>query len=319
MNRALLALLLGAVISGLNPLLVRYAAIDPAAVGFWRVAVTLPLFLLWRAPAASGGASETVPVWRDRLLLILAGAAYGADLVVWYWSITLTSVANAQLFAYTYPLMVAVAAALLLGQRMGLRGWSAVALGLSGAALVVAGGGAGLAGILAGGIKLGDALGFAAAGCYTVTLLIQGSLRQRVGTRRILLDGTIGALLVLLPAALLGPRGFLPPDAGQWGLIGLLGLLTFASQVLVIYALAKLPVVLAAISGTLSVGVAAASGWLLLGEPLGPVQGIGVAVVLAAILMAERKPMPSKPRVVRTPRPVPRAGGERARSLPNAA
>lgn len=317
MNRALLALLLGAVISGLNPLLVRYAAIDPAAVGFWRVAVTLPLFLLWRAPTAANGASEMPPAWRARLLLILAGAAYGADLVVWYWSINLTSVANAQLFAYTYPLMVAVAAALLLGQRMGLRGWSAIGLGIAGAALTVAGGGAGLAGILAGGIKLGDALGFAAAACYTVTLLIQGSLRQRVGTRRILLDGTIGALIVLLPAALLGPRGFLPADLPEWGLIVLLGLLTFASQVLVIYALAKLPVVLAAISGTLSVGVAAASGWLLLGEPLGPVQGIGVAVVLAAILMAERKRAPAKPRRLRVTTGSPRA--DPARSLPEAA
>jgi drug/metabolite transporter (DMT)-like permease len=304
-NRALLALFLAAVISGLNPLLVRYAAIDPAATGFWRVAVTLPLFLLWPAPAA---AKLAPPVWSDRLLLILAGAAYGADLVVWYWSITLTSVANAQLFAYTYPLMVAVAAALMLGQRMGLRGWSAIALGLAGAAFVVAGGGAGLAGLVENGIGIGDALGFAAAGCYTVTLLIQGTVRGRVGTRQVLLDGTLGALLVLLPAALFGPREFLPPDMGQWALIAVLGLLTFASQLLVIYALASLPVVLAAISGTLSVGVAAASGWLLLGEPLGLLQGVGVAVVLAAILMAERKPTsrPRAPDVAPTPAaPVP--------------
>jgi len=294
-TRALLALLAAAVISGLNPLLVRYSTIDPAATGFWRVAVTLPLFLLWRQPAR---ATLARPAWRDRLLLILAGAAYGADLVVWYWSITLTSVANAQLFAYTYPLMVALAAALLLGQRMGARGWSAIALGLAGAALVVAGGGTGLAGLVANGIAPGDALGFAAAACYTVTLLIQGTVRGRVGTRQVLLDGTLGALLVLLPAALLGPREFLPSDFAQWELIAGLGLLTFASQLLVIYALASLPVVLAAISGTLSVGVAAATGWLLLGEPLGILQGVGVAVVLAAILMAERKP-------ARRPQPAP--------------
>lgn len=318
MYRALLALLLAAVISGLNPLLVRYAVIDPAATGFWRVALVLPLFLLWRASAAEAVAA-TAPALRDRLLLLLAGAAYGGDLVVWYWSINLTSVANAQLFAYTYPLMVAFAAAFLLGQRMGLRGWSAIGLGISGAALVVAGGGAGAGAILADGIKLGDGLGFAAAACYTVTLLIQGSLRARVGMRRILLDGTIGALVVLLPAALLGPREFLPPDALQWGLMALLGLVTFASQMLVIHALAKLPVVLAAISGTLSVGVAAASGWLLLGEPLGPVQGLGVAIVLAAILLAERKPAAAKPRLVPMPTRLPRAGAEAARSLRKAA
>lgn len=316
MYRALFALLVAAVISGLNPLLVRYAAIDPAATGFWRVAVVLPLFLLWRAPAAEAVAA---PAWRDRLLLLLAGAAYGGDLVVWYWSINLTSVANAQLFAYTYPLMVAFAAAFLLGQRMGLRGWSAIGLGVAGAALVVTGGGDGFAAMLAGGIKLGDGLGFAAAAFYTVTLLIQGSLRARVGMRRILLDGTIGALIVLLPAALLGPREFLPPDAAQWGLMALLGFLTFASQMLVIHALAKLPVVLAAISGTLSVGVAAASGWLLLDEPLGPVQGIGVAIVLAAILMAERKPAAAKPRLVRLPASASPAVGEAAAPLREAA
>lgn len=285
MNPAFLALLLGACFTGLNPLLVRLADIDPAAIGFWRVALMLPLFLLWRGRDT---VEERIPGWRDRALLLLAGAAYGADLVVWYWSIELTSIANAQLFAFTYPLMVAMVAAFFLGQRLSRRGWIAILLGIGGSALVVAGREGGFT-FAAGPRATGDALGFAAAACYTVTLLIQGRLRGRVGTRRVLLDSTLGALIVLLPASLLGRGAFLPPDLGEWLLMGALGLVTFVSQLLIIYALGRLPVVLAAISGTLSVAIAAAGAWLLMAEPLGPVELVGIAVVLTAILIAERK------------------------------
>jgi drug/metabolite transporter (DMT)-like permease len=65
---------------------------------------------------------------------------------------------------------------------------------------------------------------------------------------------------------------------------------TFGSQSLVVHALGRLPVSLAAIGGSVSVGVSAGGAWLLLDEPLGALQGLGIAIVLAALLLAERKP-----------------------------
>jgi drug/metabolite transporter (DMT)-like permease len=292
MNRVVLALLAGVVLSGLTPLLVRHAAIDPAATAFWRTALMLPLFLLWRVPA-----SESWVAPRDRWLLLLGGAAYGADIAVWFWAIALTSVANAQLLTYSYPLWVALAAALLLGQRLGPRGWTAIGLGLAGSALLIAGraGGVSLAG---GGHYVGELCALSAALFYTVTMLVQGTVRSRVSTRRVVLDTTLAGALVLLPIGLLGKGVFLPPDAGQWGLLAALAIVTFGSQSLVVHALGRLPVSLAAIGGSLSVGVSAGGAWLLLDEPLGALQGLGIAVVLAALLLAERKPSTRRERRV---------------------
>lgn len=306
MNPAFLALLLGALLTGLNPLLVRLADIDPAAIGFWRVLLMLPLFLLWPKPDR---AEEQMPGWRDRTLLLVAGAAYGADLVVWYWSIELTSIANAQLFAFTYPLMVALVAAFFLGQPLSRRGWTAILLGVAGSALVVAGREGGFA-FEAGPRMIGDGLGFAAAACYTVTLSIQGSLRGRIGTRRVLLDSTLGALFLLAPATLFARGAVLPPDPGEWLLMAALGLVTFASQLLIVYALGRLPVVLAAISGTLSVVVAAGGAWLFLAERLGPIELAGIAVVLGAILIAERKA------AAKAPAAAPKAPAAASRRVP---
>jgi drug/metabolite transporter (DMT)-like permease len=290
MNRAVLALLVGVVLSGLTPLLVRHATLDPAATAFWRTALMLPLFLLWRVPA-----SEPRIAPRDRWLLLLGGATYGADIAVWFWAITLTSVANAQLLTYSYPLWVALAAALLLGQRLSPRGWTAIGLGLAGSTLLIAGRTGGVS-LVGGSHFLGEICALSAALFYTVTMLVQGSVRSRVSTRRVVLDTTLAGSLVLLPIALLGQGVFLPPDDGQWGLLGALAIVTFAGQALVVHALGRVPVSLAALGGTLSIGVSAAGAWLLLDEPLGALQGLGIAIVLAALLLAERKPATSTER-----------------------
>ncbi|HWA45877.1 MAG TPA: DMT family transporter [Hypericibacter adhaerens] len=285
MNPAFLALLGGAVFSGLTPMVVRWVEIDPAAAGFWRVALMLPMLWLWGARDARTAAAPLSA--RNRWLLLIGGAAYGADIAVWFWSIELTTAANAQLFAYCYPLWVALAGTLFLNQRLARMGWAAIGLGLVGAAFVIAGSGAGPA-LQDGGKLLGDGFAILAGLLYTVTMLAQGHVRSRVGTRRVLLWTTIAASAVLLPAGFISGRAVLPSSLTQWGVMGLLGLMTFAAQALVVYALGRLPVNLAGVAGSLSVAVAATSGWILLGETLENGQIIGVAIVLAAVPMAER-------------------------------
>jgi drug/metabolite transporter (DMT)-like permease len=285
MNPAFLALLGGAVVSGLTPLVVRWIEIDPAAAGFWRIVLMLPMLWLWgmrdnRTPRPTMTA-------RDRWLLIVGGAAYGADIAVWFWSIELTSAANAQLFAYCYPLWVALAGTLFLNQHLARMGWAAIALGLVGAAFVIAGGGSGLS--FADGSKLmGDGFAIMAGLLYSVTMLAQGTARSRVGTRRVLLWTTFAASAVLLPSGFVSGRDVFPTTLEQWSVMALLGLMTFAAQGLVVYALGRLPVNLAGVAGSLSVVVAAIGGWAALDEGLEGLQIAGVAIVLAAVPMAER-------------------------------
>lgn len=286
MNPAFLALLVGAFFTGVTPLAVRFVEIDPAAGGFWRTALTLPLFLAWRSSPSEAAAQPMSA--RDRGLLVLGGAAYGADIAVWFWAIHLTSAVNAQLFAYCYPLWVALAGTLLLGQRLPLRGWIAIALGLTGSALLIIGREGGIAMLVGGDRLLGDGFAILAGLLYSVTMLAQGTVRTRVGTRRVLLATMAVASLVMLPAGLLGSGAFLPSGLGQWGLVVLLAVMTFAAQGLVVYALGRLPVMLAGVAGSLGVAVTATGGWMWLGETLGFLQLLGIAVVLAAVPMAER-------------------------------
>lgn len=278
---ALAALIGGVLLSGATPILVRSAETDPVATGFWRMALALPLLLL--VPA--GSAAETRrPTPRDLARVAIGGAAYGADLAVWYWAIMLTSVVNAQLFAFSYPLWVALFAALALGHRLGLRSWGGVALSISGAAAVILGRGA-----ADGANLLGDGLALLAAGFYSVTLLIQSEARRRISTRAVLAVSSLAAALLLLPVALLAPGPFLPPDAGQWLLLAAFAVVATAGQFLVVHALGRLPVTFAAVTGGLYVVVGAVLAWIVLGEALGLLQVAGVAAVLLGIALAERR------------------------------
>ncbi|MGH6641585.1 DMT family transporter [Hypericibacter sp.] len=285
MNPAFLALLAGAVVSGLTPLVVRWIEIDPAAAGFWRVALMLPMLWVWGMRGDK--AVKTGMTARDRWLLIIGGAAYGADIAVWFWAIQLTSAANAQLFAYCYPLWVALAGTLFLSQHLARMGWAAIALGLGGSALVIAGSASGFA-LETGPKLLGDGFAILAGLLYSVTMIAQGTVRSRVGTRSVLLWTTIAASAVLLPAGFVSGRDVLPTSFEQWGVMALLGLMTFTAQGLVVYALGRLPLNLAGIAGSLSVVVAAIGGWIVLQERLEGLQILGVAIVLAAVPMAER-------------------------------
>jgi drug/metabolite transporter (DMT)-like permease len=277
MPLALAALFGGILLSSITPVLVRLAETDPAATGFWRMVLALPLVLLLprnRQPMA----------WSDVKRLILGGAAYGADLAVWYWAIALTSVVNAQLFAFSYPLWVMLFVALGRGQRLGGRSWLAVVMALAGAAAVVGG-------------KVsfsrlgfvGDGLGLAAALLFSVTLLAQSEARRRVDARRVLLVSSLAAAAVLLPVALVDKGPFLPATGDGWILLAAFSLSAQTAQFLVIYALGRLPVTFTAITGGLYVVVGALAAWFWLGEVLGPLQMTGVAVVLAGITLAERR------------------------------
>jgi drug/metabolite transporter (DMT)-like permease len=278
MYAAVAALLGGVLISGATPIFVRVAETDPAATGFWRMALSLPLLLL--IPAGAAGRASP----RDLARVAVGGAAYGADLAVWYWAILLTSVVNAQLFAFSYPLLVALFAALVLGHRLGWRSWGGVALSVGGAAAVILGRGTAESGNL-----LGDGLALLAAGFYSVTLLMQSEARKRMGTRAVLAVSSLASAALLLPVALLAPGAFLPSSAEQWLLLGGFALSAQTGQFLVIHALGRLPVTFAAVTGGLYVVVGAVLAWGVLGEALGAAQIVGVVAVLTGIALTERR------------------------------
>jgi len=282
MNPALGALLAGATFIALSPIFVRVSEAGPTATAFWRVALAVPaLWLLYwiksgaRAPRHSG----------KRWLLVAAGLAFAGDLAFWHSSIKLTSVANSTLLANLASIFVTLAAWIFLRQRPTRLFLAGLAAALAGVLLLVYTSlefsPTGLA---------GDALGVVTAMFYAAYLLTVKRLRDRGETTLHLMavTTTITALL-LAPVAIATGEQFFPNTGAGWlVLLGLALISHAAGQGLIAYALAHLPAAFSSVSLLFQPVMAALFAWLLLSEPLVPLQLAGGLIVLAGIYLARR-------------------------------
>lgn len=278
---ALAALFCGATFIALSPIWVRVADVGPTASAFWRVALAVPLLwglvaLLPRPVAAPRRAG-----W----LLAAAGLAFAGDLAFWHWSIQATSVANATLLANLSSIFVTLAAWLLWRERPSTLFVVGLALALGGVALLVR---ASLGSSPT--ALLGDAYGVVTAMFYAWYLLTVKRLRDLgAATLRLMAVTTSLTAVFLLPLALASGESMLPAGARGWlVLLGLAWITHAGGQGLITYALAHLPAAFSSVGLLLQPVLAAAFAWVLLAEPLGPLQIAGGAVVLAGIYLARR-------------------------------
>jgi drug/metabolite transporter (DMT)-like permease len=282
MNPALGALLTGAVCIALSPIFVRVSEAGPTATAFWRVALAVPpLWALYFAQIRPALRHHRAP-WP---LLLAAGLAFAGDLAFWHASITRTSVANATLLANLASLFVTLAAWIFLRQRP--------------TRIFLAGLGAALAGVTmlvhtslafsATGL-VGDAFGLVTAVFYAAYLLAVKGLRDRgEAALDLMAVTTTVTAIILLPVALATGETMLPGSATGWlTLLGLALISHAAGQGLIAYALAHLPAAFSSVSLLLQPVMAALFAWVLLAEPLVPLQMVGGAVVLVGIYLARR-------------------------------
>ena len=281
MRPALPALLLGATCIALSPIFVRLSEAGPTASAFWRTALALPALwpLYFAGRRAAGGLAA------PRLLLVAAGLAFAGDLAFWHASIGLTSVANSTLLANLASLFVTLAAWLFFRQRPTVLFLIGLGAALAGVALLVHS-----SVRFASGGLVGDAFGLVTALFYAAYLLAVKALRDRgSGTLLIMAVTSTITTFVLLPIALATGERMLPASAAGWlDLLGLALISHAAGQGLIAYALAHLPAAFSSVSLLLQPVMAALFAWLLLAEPLGPLQLVAGAVVLAGIALARR-------------------------------
>jgi drug/metabolite transporter (DMT)-like permease len=280
MRPALPALLVGATFIALSPIFVRLADVGPTASAFWRVALAAPL--LWLLLLATRRRAALPVDWK---LLTAAGLAFAGDLAFWHWSIRFTSVANSTLLANLAAPFVTIAVWIFWGRRPS----AMFALGL----------GAALVGVLmlvhtslafSATALIGDAFGVITALFYAAYLLSVKSLRDR-GAATLYVMATTSSLtaLLLFPAALASSETLLPASAHGWlVLVGLAWISHCAGQGLIAHALADLPAAFSSVSLLLQPVMAALFAWVLLSEPLAPLQIAGGVVVLAGIYLARR-------------------------------
>jgi len=276
---ALAALVVGALAIGATPILVRLAECGPAAAGFWRLALALPLLAVlgWRRGDGLVG--------RPSPAMLTAGVMFALDLACWHYGIRFTSVANATVLPNLTPVLVAVAGWLFLRERVTgvfLVGMFAAAAGAVLMALA-------RPGLAAPGAQphLGDALCLATAFWYGLYFLAVRRARGARSTLEVMAwTSLVGAPILLIVAVALR-ENLLPTALGGWAALAGLGLAHVAGQGAIAWALGRLPASTAALVVLVQPLAAATLAWFAFGEGLTLLQGAGGALALAGVAFAQ--------------------------------
>ena len=278
---AFVLLLLGAAAIAFAPIFVRVSEVGPVATAFYRMVLAVPALWLWLR-WGGGGDDEPKLERREYMRLALAGFFFAGDMSLWHFSIHYTTIANATLLANLAPIFVTLFGYVLFKDRF-------TGLFLAGMGLAILG----AVTLMSDSLQLsrqsfiGDILGVITAVFYASYILAVGRLRARLATRVIMFWSTLFCALFLLPLTWLSGEAWLPQSAYGWGvLVGLALSAQVFGQGLIAYALAHLPVAFSSVSLLFQPVIAALAAWVLFGEALGPLQGVGALVVLLGVALA---------------------------------
>ncbi len=289
-NRPVLAATLGALTIAFSSIFVQLADVAPATAAIFRCAYALPPLALLAAleqrrygPRAGG----------QRRLAWVAGAFFAADLVLWHHAIDQVGAGLATVLGNTQVVFVPIAAWLFLGERPGGRVAASVPIVLIGVVLIsgVIGEGAfGRDPLL--GVLFGVGTGIAYAGFLLVQRRANRDHRRPAGP---LFDATLSAaifsLLIGLP---LGEVDLVP----TWPAHGWLLLLALGVQVvgwlLISISLPRLPAAITSVVLTLQPVGSVLLGIWILSEAPSDLQLLGVAFILAGLLMTTLRVRPRR-------------------------
>jgi drug/metabolite transporter (DMT)-like permease len=285
---ALLILLAAACVLGLAPILVRLTETGPAAAGFWRFLFAMPLLLILTARPGGEG------IGRPSKWMMLAGLFFALDLSFWHYGIVMTSVANATVLCNLTPVVVTLFGWLVFRERPARLFILALVLAMGGAFAMAAA----ASGQQGTNPLLGDLFSLSVSLWYSGYFLAVKAARSSAGAMRITFWATgLGVPLLGAVALLLG-EDMIPASAAGWAACVGLGVMHVVGQGGVAWSLGKLPASVTAVTILIQPIVASLLSWWVFGETLTPIQALGGALVLAAIVLAQwssRKPKTDGP------------------------
>ena len=284
---AILALLVGAVVTAFAPILVRVSELGPTPTAFYRFLLAVPLY--WALALTVRGRDRSVHDEKHAgprvyLRMAMAGAFLAGDMSVWHYSILMTTVANASLLLNVTPVFVVLGGWLLFRTRVTGTFMLGLAAAMAGVGLLS---GASLA--LSRTHFVGDVLGVVTAMFYAAYQLTIERLRRRFSTITIMLYAVPACAMVTLPVALLsGDTLAVTTPAGWAVLVALAAGPQVLGQGLIAWALAHLPASFVSVSLLVQPIVAGTVAWFLFNERIGVQQAIGAIVVVTGIVVARQ-------------------------------
>lgn len=251
--------------------------------------------LFWILVFASGAGGDLRELSRRDIALALAlgGCGYALQSGCYFVALEHIDASLLALLLYTFPAMVAAAAVALGRERMTRRRVAALTLALGGLALVLAGAGTGALD------PLGAVLGLCAAIVYTTYILVSEGIAGRVRARVLAALVCTGAAASLtVSTALLGQLRPGQMSLAGWGWLACIAVVSTVGAISFFFAgLRRVGPTSASILATVEPLVTVLLAFLVFAETLGPVQLVGGALVLAAVLVlnarSHRAPIPS--------------------------
>jgi len=271
----------GALTIAFSAILVRLSEASPSTAAIFRCAYALPVLgalAAWEARRLGHRSA------RERRRMAVAGAFFAADLIFWHAAIEDVGAGLATVLANLQVVVVPFVAWAVLGEAPGRRVLAAVPLVMTGVLLISGALEAGAYGANPGrGVLFGVLTGVSYAGFILVLRQGSADLRRPAGP---LFEATLAATIVALLAGLaLGDADLVP----SWPAHGWLALLALSSQVLgwllIGASLPRLPAALASVTLTIQPIGSVLLGALLLAEAPSALQLLGVAAILAGLVV----------------------------------
>lgn len=271
------ALLGGNFALALGPWLVRLADTGPVAVGFWRLALPLPVFawLAWRE--RTGAPLDK----RLALLVLAAGFFFALDLASWHVGIELTRLGNATLFGNSGSLILMIWGLVALRRWPNSREGVALAAALSGAAILL-----GRSLDISTETLVGDLFCLAAGLFYAFYLLPAQRARATLGQWTVLTLACLAGAPVMLGIALSLGEPVWPGEAGWTPVVVLAITSQLIGQGLLVYSLKHFPPLVIGMALLTQPAIAAAIGWQVFGETLVPLDIAGMLLLGGALVVA---------------------------------
>ena len=94
---------IGAILIGLAPILMRYSEVSPSMTGFYRFFFAFLILVLYGAIQGKKFFANT-----NLFILALPGIFFGADIALWHTAIMITPVTNAALLVNTAPIYLSL-------------------------------------------------------------------------------------------------------------------------------------------------------------------------------------------------------------------
>ena len=235
-NRAnyFLLLALGATLIGFAPIFVKWSEMTPSWILFYRMLLALPFLIIFNL-SFNKKLFFRVKNKKTILFTALASAGFTIDLILWHWSMSITSVSNATIIINSAPIFVALLTYIFFQESLSLNFVKSFIITYTGIIGLIY-----FSSNYANGKILGDLMCLVGAFFYAVYLLVISRLGKE-DSINIIFYTTLFCCIFSIPFALIESEPSLPSSNFEWiNLIFLAFLCQFGGQFLITHGISSI-------------------------------------------------------------------------------